>query len=1396
MDTHIRLDLEDGTGDEDDFSGYMDENGVIGMEEQGDLGFNVRDIVSQEEEGSFGLPEQRILGLDERLILGLEKQDISYPDPPSDDDRSGVQSWEEQFSFSHLAEDRSQDLPEFENSHSSDIITEQSRTADDLSPEDHPDMSLSLLPPLDWRPPSRDQQLDMTEDERDRGSSIGKSEEEGEDAESDGQSQSDLPYDDSRSPEGYGEYGQTTAGEDEYDDLPIATLAESYFKNPGTQEDEPSTFSHSPSPYPNARLLHQLGGMSVSPGIEDETLPESSCTDSADGRGTTSSKDFQTVASNKAKPRTDTAYSSPAPPGTWNAGDTKTKPSKSSPAPLYGRGQLNYPLPDLSKVGPRVKLPRDDQIYRPPQSRRVDAQKTATPVIFKSPAEIVREVLQSSTDTAVQDLAVPRTVPQEFQTPQQATVLVHQLQEDYHKLLTKYAEAENTIDRLRLGAKINLFSDPPKPSHSVQMGSIQQGSKIMEFTIPQVHKASFSLVNETNGVTESWDSPTPASSPLPEMSSSSPYNTRDDIPTTLTSNIELLQQELDHFGKLLHKGSLTPTEQQQALLELRGSLDMLEQQYLKARGQYHQGQQHTGSGNLLEELDPSRALETAIYHLGIQLDELQDKVQDSTLCEHSSGLAVSSDTAPVTDPQQTAPVPSALAPIPALITPYPEVLPHTRSSNHIRAVGDPVKIEESVAAEELPQTLRHKQMQVEQEYDSLLSTYNNFKTLPNVLGLEQDEWPHQEETRPLHHPQMTTQHHSKPDRSEVHFQIMDQPQTEKPRICSRSVRLNSHPSPPAQNDRSHDLVPRSQQEGARLAESPRVSRPRKSVQADRAEINIPETRGSNTHKNRATPREHQQEIHGWDSGKSSPEAGKYTRGKSSIPKTAKDHVQRISLSSPSTSQLRDTSSRSQTNNPSVSGDSARGPYSRRSSYSSKSVSSSAQKEQPKHKEASTQDRIVSPETDSGFLGSESGQSPLRKKGNQLQQIRESPPVLASPPNSYRATEFGFSISAPKSEKMSPPRASWGKRVRDNQWLGPSETSSPSPGPKSLTESESGEQSHDTGDTDTERDRDSVTVHRHSSASQITLSPPRDHSQNLRRILETRTARDEAIQALQKEVIQLRQHLESSLSHASEQERPAETLRSPTLQFLREERLPRFARDRLTSPSNNRDDVKEPRAEPPKGNSMVQDSGRVQPSQGRHVYGDYTGTLYHLPDTSSSHRDQQGTAGYCQRCQDGRRRSPGHVRAPAEAELSCPVHPSCPLCNQSSDSAETPRTERSNHLMNKRRQRSLRVPPCEHWIWNQTPPVTYLQSPLLSLSAPVIYGPSSNLCVPVAYSTPERRPQRTLTPPPSPVDLDDLHWPLNRALEAATELKLTSKRMCRSLTSDLGIQRSLRGSCLF
>lgn len=105
----------------------------------------------------------------------------------------------------------------------------------------------------------------------------------------------------------------------------------------------------------------------------------------------------------------------------------------SSDASKYGRGQLNYPLPDFSKVRPRVRFPKDES-YHPPKARSHSRQSQgpARPLIFKSPAEIVREVLLSSGEACPgKDPPSPHPitrVPQEFQTPEQATKLVHQLQ--------------------------------------------------------------------------------------------------------------------------------------------------------------------------------------------------------------------------------------------------------------------------------------------------------------------------------------------------------------------------------------------------------------------------------------------------------------------------------------------------------------------------------------------------------------------------------------------------------------------------------------------------------------------------------------------------------------------------------------------------------------------------------------------------------------------------------------------------------------------------------------------------------------------------------------------------------------------------------------------------------
>ena len=56
----------------------------------------------------------------------------------------------------------------------------------------------------------------------------------------------------------------------------------------------------------------------------------------------------------------------------------------------------------------------------------------------------------------------------ESSSRQEANDLYQRLQEEYDNLLAKHAQAENTIDQLRIGARIDLFSDGPKPHQAVE----------------------------------------------------------------------------------------------------------------------------------------------------------------------------------------------------------------------------------------------------------------------------------------------------------------------------------------------------------------------------------------------------------------------------------------------------------------------------------------------------------------------------------------------------------------------------------------------------------------------------------------------------------------------------------------------------------------------------------------------------------------------------------------------------------------------------------------------------------------------------------------------------------------------------------------------------------------
>ncbi|KAG8554449.1 hypothetical protein GDO81_003799 [Engystomops pustulosus] len=417
-------------------------------------------------------------------------------------------------------------------------------------------------------------------------------------------------------------------------------------------------------------------------------------------------------------------------------------------------------------------------------------------------------------------------------------------------------------------------------------------------------------------------------------------------------------------------------------------------------------------------------------------------------------------------------------------------------------------------------------------------------------------------------------------------------------------------------------------------------------------------------------------------------------------------------------------------------------------------------------------RILSPETDSGFLGSESGRSlPIHKQRDQLSLTREHP---QDEPDSNSNTPIKSERRSSKSgDPLSRTRKTlWDKRKPRDRWAGLSEASSPSPGPKSLTDSDSREHTDESGSGREAYNNGSAEASPGDSQLLLPMEGlPQPHEED---ILQSRAARDQAIHSLQKEVSHLRKHLESSLQHSpvrGKSGQSAANRRAPPGKQTKEEHFPgSFA----------------PRDHDPCASAA---------HGGRTVQGAYTGTQYHLSRTPPHPRTERFSDPPCQRCQENERKNSDSMKAPKKEKNPPMVSADCPLCLGNNDSGEAPR---DGIYIGEYSRRPRRRPHCKHWIINHTPPVSYVPSPVVHYSPPIIYGTPTTYYTAAAYNAPQPRRPRSVTPPPSShfLELEDITWPLNRALEAAKELKSTSRRMCRSLTVDLSVQRNFRGSCLF
>ncbi|XP_013880278.1 AT-hook-containing transcription factor [Austrofundulus limnaeus] len=283
------------------------------------------------------------------------------------------------------------------------------------------------------------------------------------------------------------------------------------------------------------------------------------------------------------------------------------------PEPLGpGAFRPGHFTPDFSKVEPRVYFPKGG--YKPPRSQQSLVSPEAH-IAFKSPADIVMEVLFDSDGSSTPTNAATFIVPPEFRCRQQASTLLQQLQDDYNRLLTKYAEAENTIDRLRLEAKVNLNFDPAQAGPSV----LHPGLSLKKFL-----NLDFCAAQRAE---------TPVGPPGPNGSprckdSDSPHAVLEypalgqQLSSFLISQTERFLQQLETFEDLIKNENLTHCQKKEGVSRLSEGLNSLERSYLLTRDEHRLLQQR---GLEACPFDPERELEGLIFQCGLHVEELKEQ---------------------------------------------------------------------------------------------------------------------------------------------------------------------------------------------------------------------------------------------------------------------------------------------------------------------------------------------------------------------------------------------------------------------------------------------------------------------------------------------------------------------------------------------------------------------------------------------------------------------------------------------------------------------------------------------------------------------------------------------------------------------------------------------------
>ena len=185
---------------------------------------------------------------------------------------------------------------------------------------------------------------------------------------------------------------------------------------------------------------------------------------------------------------------------------------------------------------------------------------------------LISSVASSGKSEQIRDLS--QRLLRESLTRQEIDELYHKLQSEYDTLLTKHALAENTIDQLRIGARVNLFSDGPTPHQAQQLKVIEIKSSPQPISVPSKERAVSEIPGQLSKSTHTNDSYTgKANSFEPNIEAQS----------SLLHRLKDLQNDIVAFQSAVAARELSFEEQKNLYNALKGKHDHLKEELEKVK---------------------------------------------------------------------------------------------------------------------------------------------------------------------------------------------------------------------------------------------------------------------------------------------------------------------------------------------------------------------------------------------------------------------------------------------------------------------------------------------------------------------------------------------------------------------------------------------------------------------------------------------------------------------------------------------------------------------------------------------------------------------------------------------------------------------------------------------